>query len=567
MADGKAKLVAEVVGEYSAGRMFSAANKDMARTAKQGKALNNQMRLMRGGVGQLGHQFQDIAVQLQGGQSPFIVLGQQGSQIVSLMGPHGAMVGAIVAVGAAIAGSMLPNLFGAAEALNELEKEGESLVDRFDELDGVLKAEAIRLNAQEMDNLKEVIADSEEEIRGLAGSVKMVNALSTGQTDKVKEVIDAMQAEVVTITLANEAYEKRSKLTDDTTNATEKLIEKLKKQAFELDASTAAKLKNTQGYKDAEGTNKDTLDNLIKEIDAHEKNAEALKKSTKEREALNREKEAAIKSIDSVEKSLMSEEESIAHSYIKRRDFVRKALELEVIDREAARALIKEINDHEDATQLERFEKNEADLKQALQKETDAKAKAAAEQEAITRKKQMVEDAAIANASKLANQAMGLVDEQSGAAKALFAITQGLAIAQIIVDTQRASLAAGAHEASIGGIAVFLSSKAAVEAMGYASAGIVAGTTLASFEGGGLTGYGARSGGMDGKGGMLAMLHPNEKITDLHKGQGDSKVVNVNFSIQANDTAGFDRLLNSRRGQIVNMINQAVNDRGRPSIA
>ena len=249
----------------------------------------------------------------------------------------------------------------------------------------------------------------------------------------------------------------------------------------------------------------------------------------------------------------MSEEESIAHSYTKRRDFVRKALELEVIDREAARALIKEINDHEDAAQLERFEKNEA--------------KAAAEQEAITRKKQMVEDAAIANASKLANQAMGLVDEQSGAAKALFAITQGLAIAQIIVDTQRASLAAGAHGASIGGIAGFLSSKAAVEAMGYASAGIVAGTTLASFEGGGLTGSGARSGGMDGKGGMLAMLHPNEKITDLHKGQGDSKVVNVNFSIQANDTTGFDRLLNSRRGQIVNMINQAVNDRGRPSIA
>jgi hypothetical protein len=43
--------------------------------------------------------------------------------------------------------------------------------------------------------------------------------------------------------------------------------------------------------------------------------------------------------------------------------------------------------------------------------------------------------------------------------------------------------------------------------------------------------------------------------------------VNVNFAIQANDTAGFDRLLQSRRGQIISMINQAVNDRGRVSIA
>ena len=45
-----------------------------------------------------------------------------------------------------------------------------------------------------------------------------------------------------------------------------------------------------------------------------------------------------------------------------------------------------------------------------------------------------------------------------------------------------------------------------------------------------------------------------------------SNVVNVNFAVQANDTAGFDRLLESRRGQIVNMINQAVNNRGRSSI-
>ena len=42
--------------------------------------------------------------------------------------------------------------------------------------------------------------------------------------------------------------------------------------------------------------------------------------------------------------------------------------------------------------------------------------------------------------------------------------------------------------------------------------------------------------------------------------------VNVSFTINAVDTAGFDQLLNSRRGQIVGMINRAMNERGRVGV-
>lgn len=42
--------------------------------------------------------------------------------------------------------------------------------------------------------------------------------------------------------------------------------------------------------------------------------------------------------------------------------------------------------------------------------------------------------------------------------------------------------------------------------------------------------------------------------------------VNVNFQITANDTTGFDQLLNSRRGMITQMINDAVLERGKRSI-
>ena len=41
---------------------------------------------------------------------------------------------------------------------------------------------------------------------------------------------------------------------------------------------------------------------------------------------------------------------------------------------------------------------------------------------------------------------------------------------------------------------------------------------LLSFEGGGFTGTGSRSGGMDGKGGFMAMLHPNETVIDHTRG-------------------------------------------------
>jgi hypothetical protein len=43
-----------------------------------------------------------------------------------------------------------------------------------------------------------------------------------------------------------------------------------------------------------------------------------------------------------------------------------------------------------------------------------------------------------------------------------------------------------------------------------------------SFDGGGFTGSGARSGGLDGKGGFMAMVHPNETVIDHTKTPGVS---------------------------------------------
>jgi hypothetical protein len=65
-----------------------------------------------------------------------------------------------------------------------------------------------------------------------------------------------------------------------------------------------------------------------------------------------------------------------------------------------------------------------------------------------------------------------------------------------------------------------------------------------------------------GSGGSIT---PNEALKG-GGGQIVSKTANVSFTIQANDTSGFDQLLSSRRGQIISMINQAMNDQGRQAL-
>jgi len=85
-----------------------------------------------------------------------------------------------------------------------------------------------------------------------------------------------------------------------------------------------------------------------------------------------------------------------------------------------------------------------------------------------------------------------------------------------------------------------------------------------TMDGGGFTGFGARAGGVDGKGGFSAILHPNETVVDHTKGQGMGAT--VNFNISTVDAAGFDQLLTSRKGLITSIINNAMNTQGKMGV-
>ena len=168
---------------------------------------------------------------------------------------------------------------------------------------------------------------------------------------------------------------------------------------------------------------------------------------------------------------------------------------------------------------------------------------------------------------------MGVQTALNFAKEKIFATSStALGVAQAAVTaTAWAPAAAAVSLATFGGNAVGAN-------IGMSSSFALA-KGLSSFEGGGFTGSGSRSGGVDGKGGFHAILHPNETVIDHTKsknksGNGKSSTVvvqqgntaNVTFTINAVDTAGATRVINEQRGTIISVINQALNERGRPAL-
>lgn len=81
------------------------------------------------GAQQVGYQVQDMIVQIQGGTSAFVAIGQQGSQLAGAFGPGGAVIGAIIALSAAVAGTLVKSLGGAKVSAEELQASTKTLDD------------------------------------------------------------------------------------------------------------------------------------------------------------------------------------------------------------------------------------------------------------------------------------------------------------------------------------------------------------------------------------------------------------------------------------------------------
>ena len=562
-------VLIDVKAKNSAAPVLNQLNHQLKKTEKQGKAVDRQFRIVRGGMGQMGHQVQDIAVMLQSGQNPFIIIGQQGSQIASLFGPQGAVVGAFLAVTAAIATSMLPSLFKTSQAMKDAAEQSKRLYESFDELDDSLKAIALRQAANEIKDLEEGIDNASV---GFVTYAKTMFAAAVG-IRSFESATNDLALESIRLLEVNAKAKQNiidiNKKTDERTDATESLLDKLKEELVTLGMTNvqlaeynAQQAGATQGDIDRAKSLQALIDEKQRELDIEEaieklnleKDKNTKKQIEREAKELKRTKANLDKQITQIRDGLLAEELLIATQYDRQREIIKESYDLRVMDRGQFIALMAALDADEIAKRDERFLEQEAKLQSHMEKETQIRQRAADEARRIEEAKQRVQDQALAGAEAMTGEMADLLGKQSAAGKAAFAVQKALAVASIIVDTERAANAAGAY-ASGGGIMAFLASSQGVRAVGYASAAMVASQAVASFEGGGFTGKGSRSGGLDGKGGFAAILHPNETVVDHTKAQGANGVV-VNQTI--NVTTGVQSTVRAEIVQLMPQIAQAA---------
>ncbi len=80
----------------------------LAKTAANANTATRSLNSLSGQTGNIAAQFQDIAVQLQGGGSPFTIALQQGTQLGAVLGTAGGLGAAVKGVGAAFVSMLSP---------------------------------------------------------------------------------------------------------------------------------------------------------------------------------------------------------------------------------------------------------------------------------------------------------------------------------------------------------------------------------------------------------------------------------------------------------------------------
>lgn len=126
MAVSRDQVVTEITAVDKTASAVASATNSLGKLTKQQQQANTAMersvRQARAGWQQMGYQMQDVAVQWQMGTSPFVILSQQGSQILSIFGAGGALAGALVSIGGIVGMNLAPNIFKGVTAFEELKK-------------------------------------------------------------------------------------------------------------------------------------------------------------------------------------------------------------------------------------------------------------------------------------------------------------------------------------------------------------------------------------------------------------------------------------------------------------
>jgi len=501
-------------------------NTKMNATTKAGKDLGGQMRLMRGGAGQLGHQIQDVAVQLQMGTDAMIVFGQQGSQVAALFGPKGAMLGGFLAVGAALSGPVINALTGGSTALQQFRDDALEAAESLSELEGALLEQA---RAALRTELKEALTDElkltrqlEEAKASLAESERQREIF--GDLPQITRSIEALNEKITNLEAQLQSAEPRiAKMTDNFRGLNPELTalnEGLEEEIALLGLDEVQQARHTLATMKGTEAQKQRYMMLVQVLASKQENIDKAAEEAAAEEAASKKTQSAI---DQLNGKLLEEHIRLSGGQVALELYRASLLGLAADSTEVSLIL---------ANNAERERLAQEKLEEQQQKARDAQRKRDAEKLAAQKEQDK------ATALSMVNQ-FSTLDTGS---KKMFRIQKAFGIAAATIST---------FEAVNNALALKLPPPIPQIMAGVAlTTGLanVAQIKAQSFEGGGFTGYGARAGGLDGKGGRMAMIHPNETVID-HKKGGSSGITVINNVDARGSGADVDQKIKSAMSQ------------------
>ena len=525
---GNTRQAQSAVMKYS--RSIQEATDEQLRfTSVSGKGMRRMEVLAQ----QAGYQIGDLAVQIQSGTNAAVALGQQGSQLLGFFGPYGAIAGAALAIGT---GLIAPFIRAGKEVEDFQKKASEALED--------IKARIAKLKGED------------EILKGYNESIAQTTAKATAQLEKIAKIRESGRK----LKQPEEDIDDRLK---PILKKYEKILVSLKEQQAEKEEYLAAlKEEETLLYQQdvvAKQREKRITDFFKAEQQMHEEIAQsrvnALLEENKARAKAEADKLKLAK--DSIT-AYYKEEQELEEQMQKIR--VKNVLDAAAVRSKVSQAVLK-MTDQEYQMYLNMqayIESRMAAPKDPV-KHTNAKNKALQKEIDLTRELTDVQKQQVAIADSVSgafgNFFMQLVDGTTSAKDAFRSMA-----ADIIQQLYRILVVEQLVQSIAGAITGSFAPASAAGTKGTVAPPKRPTGVFGNYDGGGYTGSGPRSGGLDGKGGFMAMLHPRETVVDHTKGQGaGGTVVNQVFNISANTSDDTKRLITQTIAQASPaIINQSV---------
>lgn len=138
-----------------------------------------------------GYQVGDFAVQVQGGTSALTAFTQQGSQLLGVFGPWGAVMGAVLAVGAPLAGV----LYSMGDATEDTKEKAKTFTDRLGDADAALQAmHSTAGDLTDLEGLRAKYGELTDEVRDMATALFEIDKRKA--IAEVSSVIDDITSQI-----------------------------------------------------------------------------------------------------------------------------------------------------------------------------------------------------------------------------------------------------------------------------------------------------------------------------------------------------------------------------------